>query len=207
MTADASALASSQVAAVLASILEEPLTVVDVGCRWGFADTWEELGDRCRIVGFEPDRVESERLAEHYRDQPWVKIVPYALGPERRAANLYITREPACSSVYPPIDDVVDRHPRLEPQRMVRRETIELITLDDWCADNAVDNAVANSIASGVTYGVAAGNDGANACNTSPAPSAAPATGSPRALPSLPSGSSTNLAAARPPGSSPGSTG
>jgi FkbM family methyltransferase len=140
VTADASALASSQVAAVLASILEEPLSVVDVGCRWGFADTWEELGDRCRIVGFEPDRVECERLAEHYRDQPWVQIVPYALGPERRAANLYITREPACSSVYPPIDDVVDRHPRLEPQRMVRRETIELITLDDWCADNAVDN-------------------------------------------------------------------
>jgi FkbM family methyltransferase len=139
VTADAAAPASSQVAAVLASILEEPLSVVDVGCRWGFADTWEELGERCRIVGFEPDRVECERLAEHYRDQPWVRIVPYALGSEQRAANLYITREPACSSVYPPIDEVVDRHPRLEPQRMVRRETIELITLDDWCAANAVD--------------------------------------------------------------------
>jgi FkbM family methyltransferase len=139
VTAEEATLASSQVAAVLASILEAPLAVVDIGCRWGFADTWEELGERCKIVGFEPDRVECERLTEHYRDQPWVQIVPYALGSERRAANLYITREPACSSVYPPIDDVVDRHPRLEPQRMVRRETIELMTLDDWCADNAVD--------------------------------------------------------------------
>src|SRR6185369_14004708 len=36
--------------------------------------------------------------------------------------------------------------------------------------DTTLDNAVANSIASGVTYGLAAGNDnGANACNTSPA--------------------------------------
>jgi len=36
--------------------------------------------------------------------------------------------------------------------------------------DTALDNAVTNSIADGVTYGLAAGNDnGANACNTSPA--------------------------------------
>lgn len=124
---------------MLASLLEAPLNVVDVGCRWGFADTWETLGERCTIVGFEPDRVECERLSEHYRDRPWVQIVPSALGPVRRAATLYVTREPACSSVYPPLDAVVDRHPRLEPQRMVRREIIELITLDDWCADHNLD--------------------------------------------------------------------
>ena len=36
--------------------------------------------------------------------------------------------------------------------------------------DTTLDNAVANSIADGVTYAVAAGNDnGANACNSSPA--------------------------------------
>ncbi|MYX17006.1 S8 family serine peptidase [Streptomyces sp. SID8374] len=34
---------------------------------------------------------------------------------------------------------------------------------------SSVDDALAKSIASGVTYVVAAGNDGANACNTSPA--------------------------------------
>jgi FkbM family methyltransferase len=140
VTAGEAALATSQVAAALAALLDAPLAVVDVGCRWGFADTWEELRERCNIVGFEPDHVECERLSEHYRDQPWVRIVPHALGAEQRAATLYITREPACSSVYPPIDSVVDRHPRLEPQRMVRRETIELITMDDWCADNAFEN-------------------------------------------------------------------
>ncbi|MER6771871.1 S8 family peptidase [Streptomyces bacillaris] len=35
--------------------------------------------------------------------------------------------------------------------------------------NSSVDDALARSIASGVTYVVAAGNDGANACNTSPA--------------------------------------
>jgi subtilisin family serine protease len=34
---------------------------------------------------------------------------------------------------------------------------------------SSLDTAVSNSIAAGVTYGVAAGNDGANACNYSPA--------------------------------------
>jgi FkbM family methyltransferase len=127
---------ASVVASTLASMLDEPLAVVDVGCRWGFADAWEELGDRCEIVGFEPDTVECERLRSHYRDRPWVRIVPHALGAVQRDATLYITREPACSSVYPPIDDVVDRHPRLEPQRLVRGEPIELVTMDDWCAEN-----------------------------------------------------------------------
>ena len=36
-------------------------------------------------------------------------------------------------------------------------------------ASQALDNAVRNSAASGVFYALAAGNDGANACNTSPA--------------------------------------
>ncbi len=35
--------------------------------------------------------------------------------------------------------------------------------------DTALNNAVANSISRGVTYAIAAGNDGANACNVSPA--------------------------------------
>lgn len=139
MTTEDATLESSPVAGLLASLLEEPLVVVDVGCRWGFADAWEDLGDRCTIVGFEPDRVECERLSEHYRDRPWVRIVPSALGPVQRAATLYVTREPACSSTYPPIDAIVDRHPRLEPQRVVRRDTIELITLDEWCSHHDVE--------------------------------------------------------------------
>jgi FkbM family methyltransferase len=139
VTTDGGPLAASQVTSALAALLDQPLAVVDVGCRWGFADAWEDLGDRCEIVGFEPDAVESEGLREHYRDRPWVRIVPHALGAAPGGATLYITREPACSSVYRPIDEVVDRHPRLEPQRMVRSEGIELITLDGWCAENAFD--------------------------------------------------------------------
>lgn len=61
---------------------------------------------------------------------------------------------------------------------------------------SSVDDALAKSIASGVTYVVAAGNDGANACNTSPAavPSAVTvgATDSRDARSIWPSGKSSN---------------
>jgi len=140
VSADGAFLATAQMAAALATLLDEPLAVIDVGCRWGFADTWEALGDRCNIVGFEPDRAECDRLRSHYGDRPWVRIVPHALGAVQGDATLYITREPACSSLYTPIDQVVDRHPRLEPQRLVRTEPIELITMDDWCAANAFEH-------------------------------------------------------------------
>jgi FkbM family methyltransferase len=140
MSPDRSVSAASEVASLLATLLDDdPILIVDVGCRWGFAETWEQLGDRCRAIGFEPDEDECERLRNHYHDRPSVEIVPHALGAEPGSATLYITREPACSSIYQPIDDVVDRHPRLEPQRQATRQQIELVTLDNWCEQQDVD--------------------------------------------------------------------
>ncbi|HKA93980.1 MAG TPA: FkbM family methyltransferase [Acidimicrobiia bacterium] len=139
MTPDHSVSAASEVASVLARLLEEPIVVADVGCRWGFADTWEQLGDRCHAIGFEPDEAECEQLRRRYRDRPWVEIVAHALGAEAGPATLHITREPACSSLYEPMDEVVDRHPRLEVQRLAERQQIDLVTLDDWCERRGVD--------------------------------------------------------------------
>src|SRR5262245_21833641 len=139
MSSDRSVSAASEVASVLAALLEDPIVIADVGCRWGFADTWAQLDDRCRVIGFEPDEDECEQLRRRYHDRPWVQIVPHALGAEAGPATLHITREPACSSLYEPIDQVVDRHPRLEVQRLSERQQIELITLDDWCDRNGVD--------------------------------------------------------------------
>ncbi len=135
------AAAAPEIASILASILDDPLVVMDVGCRWGFADAWEQLGDRCIAVGFEPDAEEVERLCHHYGDRASVRIVAQALGPVAGPATLHVTREPGSSSLYPPLDDVIDRHPRLEMQREVQAQRIELTTLDDWCATNGFTRA------------------------------------------------------------------
>ena len=133
------AAAPAEVASILAALLDEPLVVMDVGCRWGFADSWEQLGDRCIAVGFEPDAEEVERLCDHYGDRPTVRIEAQALGASAGPATLHVTREPGSSSLYPPLDDVIDRHPRLEMQRGVQVEQIELVTLDGWCDEHDFD--------------------------------------------------------------------
>src|SRR4051812_3637413 len=46
----------------LSRLLNEPIVVIDVGCRWGFADVWADLGDRAVAIGFDPDVEECERL-------------------------------------------------------------------------------------------------------------------------------------------------
>jgi FkbM family methyltransferase len=139
MSFDTSTSAASEIASALSGLLDERIVIADVGCRWGFADTWEQLGARCRAIGFEPDERECDRLRKRYRDRPWVEVVAHALGREAGPAMLYVTREPACSSLYQPLDDVIDRHPRLEPQRRAKSQRIELVTLDDWCAGADVD--------------------------------------------------------------------
>jgi FkbM family methyltransferase len=124
---------------VLASVVSDPLVVVDVGCRWGFADRWDRLGDRCINVGFDPDAEECARLAARYGDRPNVRLVPLALGPEPGTATLHMTKDPGGYSILPTVEDVVERHPSLEGGRVEGTTTIELTTLDNWCATEGID--------------------------------------------------------------------
>lgn len=131
---------ASEATSLLATVLDDPLVVVDVGCRWGFADRWGRLGDRCVSIGFDPDREECERLAARYADRgDSVRLVPLALGPEAGTATLYMTKDPGGYSILPTVDDVVERHPGLEGGRVQGTTAIELTTLDGWCAAEGVE--------------------------------------------------------------------
>jgi len=113
----------------LGRLLDDDLVVADVGARWGAADRWRSFGSRVKVVGFDPDEDECLRLAAA---EPDVTYVPVALGPENRQAILYRTAEPACSSLYPPIADLVDQRPELHVIRPVGEEVVDLVTLDSW---------------------------------------------------------------------------
>ena len=45
---------------------EDELVIVDVGCRWGFADNFIDNLDNFRIYGFDPDKAECDRLNKYY---------------------------------------------------------------------------------------------------------------------------------------------
>jgi len=124
---------------VLADLLPDPLVVVDVGCRWGFSEAWVRLGERCRMIGFDPDVEECERLRRRYRDSPHVMIVPVGLGADAGLATLYRTTAAAGFSLYPPEPEAVERHPGLDTGKLEGTAVVEVVTLDDWSRQDGVD--------------------------------------------------------------------
>jgi FkbM family methyltransferase len=112
---------------------DRPLVVVDVGARWGVGEAWADLAPHVRVYGFDPDPEECARLNALAED-PTTTYVPVALGDAARTATLHVTRQPACSSLYPPLVDLVDTIPVLADITPVGEQQVELQTLDGWCA-------------------------------------------------------------------------
>lgn len=107
--------------------------VIDVGARWGFSSIWEDLGDRCLAIGFEPDAAECERLSALLRRSgSHHRLVPFALGAKPGMATLFVTRQPACSSIYRPSPAAYERHPGLDVMRPEDTTIIDMVTLDAW---------------------------------------------------------------------------
>jgi len=130
---------AADLTSALAGLLQEPLVVVDVGCRWGFAQAWERLGDRSMIIGFDPDEAECARLTESYRTNPNVRVVPKGLGAKPGPATLYVTDDPGGCSLFPSVTDVVERHPDLSGGRVTGTAEVAVTTLDDWLASEAIE--------------------------------------------------------------------
>lgn len=122
--------------AYLGSLLLEDLVVVDVGARWGASDRWRQFGPRVKVVGFDPDEQECARLAAI---EPDVTYVPLALGAKVGHATLYRTVEPACSSLYPPVEGLAAKRPALQVILPDGEETVSITTLDDWLSGSPLD--------------------------------------------------------------------
>ncbi len=66
------------------------------------------LASNARYICFEPDRDEAEHLQRLAPEN--VRYLPIALAEEERLLTLYVTRQPACSSVYPPINELYENY-------------------------------------------------------------------------------------------------
>ncbi|MEG4321637.1 MULTISPECIES: FkbM family methyltransferase [unclassified Microcoleus] len=128
--------------ASLAQYIEESLVILDVGCRWGFADAWSIFGSHATLIGFDPDAAECEHLKNSYGGACNVQFVAKGLGPYPCKKQLFLTKEPACSSLYKPDLSLINSTPSLACAELVNEIEIELTTLDSWfsCSDiNHVD--------------------------------------------------------------------
>jgi FkbM family methyltransferase len=120
-------------AEIAATILGARSTIVlDIGARWGAANARFRLDPLGKLVGFDPDPAECERLNRLVPPGGDERYVPLALGRTSGVARLYATVDPACSSLYPPDAQMADRYPELAVMRGVGSSEIRLATLDDW---------------------------------------------------------------------------
>lgn len=116
----------------LAATLSEPLTLVDVGVRWGFEPRWAALVPSARLIGFDADEAECERLRASHRDVPGVTFAAAALSDREGQARLHLTEEPASSSLFEPDAELIARRRGMETMREVARTTIATTTLEAW---------------------------------------------------------------------------
>jgi len=118
-----------------------PLMIyMDIGSRAIKHNHFVKTFPRSQYIGFELDTEECERLSA--LDFKRHRFYPQAIGCDRETRTLYVTRNPACSSLYEP--NVREMHRFLEcgPFFEIReRKTVETVGLDARCQDAGLPNA------------------------------------------------------------------
>ena len=122
-------------ALLVGSLLQRPVTVVDAGARWGVPTPWTWFGTNARVLAFEPDLEEAERLADQYREDPSVLVVPVALGEQSGTIPFYLTHDASGSSIYQPA--AAPRSPapgqsRPGGETFEKVVQVEVVSLDEW---------------------------------------------------------------------------
>ena len=113
------------------------IIVVDVGCRWEFAEEFLQDLDSFLVYGFDPDPEECARLGQQY-PQAQITAIPLALGSRSEERTLYLTREPACSSLYQPDPHLTASHQALHCQQEVGQTRVQVRRLDEWAAEQGI---------------------------------------------------------------------
>jgi FkbM family methyltransferase len=113
-------------------------TVLDIGSRWGTGDAWWRIQPLASVIGFEPDADECDRLNRSSASPARERYIPLALGSTAGTAFLYRTAQPACSSLYRPLEHLADRYPSLAGIRPDSMQEIEVVTLDEWSRQEGV---------------------------------------------------------------------
>ncbi|MCR2745230.1 FkbM family methyltransferase [Limnobacter parvus] len=120
--------------------MTKPYRLIDIGCRWGFAERFLQTDQLVEIYGFDPDEVECNRLRDHYSD-PRVTLIPQALAGQAGNRTLHLTQEPACSSLLLPDPLLTQNLPALSCARKVGEQQIVVTTLDLWAQSTGTQAA------------------------------------------------------------------
>lgn len=121
----------------LLSKINDRMLCIDVGARWGADGALLLLQEKAKLLCFDPDAEECARLqAAHSIEK--VEYVPLALGADGQDLHLTITKDPACSSVYPPMEEIYRTYPALDVIRPERVVSVASTTIDAYLLERGI---------------------------------------------------------------------
>jgi FkbM family methyltransferase len=115
-------------------------TVIEVGARRG-GHGWYRLSPLARLIGFEADRAECERLNRLALPSGGERFVPVALGERDGPAALHLAQDAAASSLLPADADAVRRYPLLRGMIPSGTTEVTLRRLDAWALEEGCEEA------------------------------------------------------------------
>lgn len=115
----------------LLAALVEPIVAIDAGARWGADAAFTVLKDHATVYCFDPDAAECARL-QALETTGSIHYVPLALSSDGRRLGLHVTREPACSSIYPPDPGLHANYPGLGIIEAVSKEYFDSVSVDSY---------------------------------------------------------------------------
>jgi FkbM family methyltransferase len=111
---------------------QHPLVLVDVGARGGLKSNWSRAQPHLRLLGFEPDEREFNRLVESTRAQDSSNaFFNTALHNRRGPLRLHVARDRGLSSIFEPNREFLDAFPEASRFDTVDVQQVEADSLDD----------------------------------------------------------------------------
>jgi FkbM family methyltransferase len=105
-----------------------PLVLVDVGAAGGLPDRWHLVNKHLNAIGFEPDEREFKKLKKQGHDN--IRYQNMGILDKQDKVNLYLTKKPHCSSVFPPNTEFLNEFPNPERFDIVSPTKISVDKLD-----------------------------------------------------------------------------
>ncbi len=109
------------------------IVMYDVGSRYGIHYLYTDLLklNKFTVVGFEPDNDEVNKLTSS-KKSGMKNIFPVALAESEGERTLYITRNPGCSSLFPPNTEILQNFSASDLFEVVDTQSVKTISLDTF---------------------------------------------------------------------------
>ncbi len=117
----------------------QDLSVVmyDIGARYGIHYLYTDLLNlkNFKAIGFEIDENETANLRETQKTG-MAEVWPYVIAQSKANREIYITKHPSCSSLYPPNEALLSQYSSYDFFKIAEIKTVDTISLDEFIEEH-----------------------------------------------------------------------